>query len=425
MTGLPPSADVVVVGAGLAGLAAAHELAEAELDVVVLEASDEVGGRVRTDEVDGLLLDRGFQLLNPAYPALRRGVDVAALDLRPFDAGVVVAQGGRRSVVADPRRSPQHLARTVAGPGSPREKAAFAAWALHVALADPRRLTTDEDEPLSTTLNRRGLTGRLRTAVLEPFLAGVLGEDGQESSRRFVELVVRSFVRGLPSLPARGMGQMPKQLAAGLPEGAVRLGVRATSVTGSSVQTDDGTVSAAAVVVATDPRAASRLAGLASVPMRDLTTYYHLTDQAPSELRLLHVDGDRRGPLVNSAVVSNVAPAYAGGRGALVASTVLGVRDEPAVESAVRAQLRLVYGVDPRPWQHVATYAVADALPAMLPPLTLRQDVDLGDGLFVAGDHRDTASIQGALVSGRRTAAAVLARLAHRHHRPEDTDRAG
>lgn len=424
MIGLRARADVVVVGAGLAGLAAASDLVAADLDVVVLEASDDVGGRVRTDHVDGLLLDRGFQLLNPAYPALRRGVDVAALDLRAFDAGVVVAHGGRRSVVADPRRSPEHLARTVAGPGSPREKAAFAAWALHAALTDPRRLTTEPDEPVSATLSRRGLTGRLRTAVVEPFLAGVLGDDGQETSRRFVELVVRSFVRGLPALPALGMGQLPRQLAAGLPEGVVHLGVRSTSVTGGSVPTDEGTVSADAVVVATDPRAAARLTGLPSVPMRDLTTIYHLADRSPSALPMLHLDGDRRGPLVNTAVVSDVAPAYAGGRGALIASTVLGVRDEPAVEAAVRAQLRLVYGVDPRPWEHVATYAVRDALPAMLPPLAVRQGVDLGDGLFVAGDHRDTASIQGALVSGRRTAAAVLARLGRRVHRPEDPPRA-
>ncbi|GAB3591692.1 NAD(P)/FAD-dependent oxidoreductase [Angustibacter peucedani] len=425
MTGLPARADVVVVGAGLAGLAAAVDLAAADLDVVVVEADDDVGGRVRTDAVDGLLLDRGFQLLNPAYPALRRGVDLAALDLRPFEPGLVVAHGGRRTVVADPRRAPAHLATTLAGPGSPREKAAFAAWALHTAIADPGRLTTDPDEPLSATLNRRGITGRLRTSVVEPFLTGVLGEDGQESSRRFVELVVRTFVRGLPSVPAQGMQALPRQLAAGLAPGAVHTGVRAVSVDGASVATDIGVVGARAVVVATDPRSASRLAGLPSIPMRHLTTYYHLADQPPSDLAMLHVDGDRRGPLVNTAVMSNAAPTYAAGRGALVASTVLGVRDEPSVEHAVRAQLRLVYGADPRRWELVGTYAVADALPAMLPPLTVRQDVALGDGLFVAGDHRDTASIQGALVSGRRTATAVLRHLdLPAPHRPEDPPRA-
>ena len=414
MSALPRRADVVVVGAGLAGLAAATRLSRRGLDVTVIEASDGVGGRARTDHVDGLLLDRGFQLLNPAYPEAARLLDLAALDLQPFEGGVVVAHGGRRSVLADPRRAPQHTIGALTAPGSLREKAAFAAWAVQVGFGRARRIKTAPDEPLSVSLQRRGLTGRLRRSVVEPFLAGVLAEDGQETSRRFVDLLIRSFVRGTPSLPAAGIGAMAEQLAAGLPADTVHLATRAASVSGGSVTSDAGGVTASAVFVATDPRSAVALAGLPTVVMRGLTTFYHLADQAPTSSRMLHLDGDRRGPVLNTGVVSNVAPTYAGGRGALIASTVLGVRDDLQTERAVRAQLRLVYGVDPRPWQLVAAYPIPDALPAMLPPLDLRRPVALRDGLFVAGDHRDTASIQGALVSGRRAADAVLAHL----HRP-------
>ena len=414
MSALPRRADVVVVGAGLAGLAAATRLSRRGLDVTVIEASDGVGGRARTDHVDGLLLDRGFQLLNPAYPEAARLLDLAALDLQPFEGGVVVAHGGRRSVLADPRRAPQHAIGALTAPGSLREKAAFAAWAVQVGFGRARRIKTAPDEPLSVSLQRRGLTGRLRRSVVEPFLAGVLAEDGQETSRRFVDLLIRSFVRGTPSLPAAGIGAMAEQLAAGLPADTVHLATRAASVSGGSVTSDAGVVTASAVVLATDPRSAVALAGLPTVVMRGLTTFYHLADQAPTSSRMLHLDGDRRGPVLNTGVVSNVAPTYAGGHGALIASTVLGVRDDLQTERAVRAQLRLVYGVDPRPWQLVAAYPIPDALPAMLPPLDLRRPVALRDGLFVAGDHRDTASIQGALVSGRRAADAVLAHL----HRP-------
>jgi phytoene dehydrogenase-like protein len=420
---------VVVVGAGLAGLAAACAVQRAGLEVLVLEACDDVGGRVRTDLVDGVQLDRGFQLLNPAYPELHRldrlgDLDLHGLDLQPFDRGVVVAHGGRRAVLADPRRAPGHLRSTLTAPGSWGDKLALARWALDVTRSDPRTLATQPDEPLSSALTRRGINGRLRNSLVQPFLAGVLADDSQESSRRFVDLLLRTFVRGTPSLPASGMAALPRQLAGRLPAGAVHLNVRAVSVTGASVATDAGVVSTSATVLATDPRTAMRLGRLAAVPMRSLTTYYHLAEQAPSSLRMLHLDGDRRGPLVNTAVVSTVAPSYAPGNGSLVASTVLGVRDEAAVERAVRAQLRLVYGVDPRRWELVATYAIAEALPAMLPPLDLRQPVDLNDGLFVAGDHRDTASIQGALVSGRRAATAVLARLglADRMDRPPPED---
>jgi phytoene dehydrogenase-like protein len=89
--------DVVVVGAGLAGLACAGKLVGRGIAVTVLEGSDGVGGRVRTDRVDGMLLDRGFQQLNPAYPAFAGLVNLEALDLQPFEAGVVVARGGTRS----------------------------------------------------------------------------------------------------------------------------------------------------------------------------------------------------------------------------------------------------------------------------------------------------------------------------------------
>jgi phytoene dehydrogenase-like protein len=411
VTSVPARADVVVVGAGIAGLTAAVTLAHAGLDVVVVEASDGVGGRVRTDRLDGLRLDRGFQLLNPAYPAVRRLLDLPALNLQSFDAGIVVASGTRRLVLADPRRAPGHLLESVRAPGSLREKLAFARWAAQAGFGDVDRLKRAPDEPLAATLQRRGLDGALTRGVVAPFLAGVLAEDGRESSRRFAELVVRSFVRGTPALPAEGMQAVSDQLHSRLSTGAVSLGVRARRVTGHSVDTDAGAVTARAVVVATDPRSAVALAGLPTVPMRSLTTYYHLAERPPTASRMLHLDADRRGPVVNSAVLSNVAPAYAGDRGALVATTVLGTRDDARSERAVRAQLRLLYAAEPDAWQHVATYPVVDALPAMLPPLELTRPVDLGDGLFVAGDHRDTASLQGALVSGRRAARAVHRRL--------------
>jgi len=408
VTALPTRTDVVVVGAGLAGLTAAATLSRAGLDVIVVEASDDVGGRVRTDRVEGLLLDRGFQLLNPAYPAVRRLLDLAALRLRPFEAGVVVANDGRRSVLADPRRSPRHLAASALAPGSPREKLALVRWALAVGYGDARRLISAPDEPLATTLQRRGIDGPIGRGVVGPFLAGVLAEDGGESSRRFVELVIRSFVRGTPALPTEGMQAIPRQLRARLPADTVHLRVRAFRVTGHLVTTDAGAVAARAVVLAADPRSAVELAGLPAVPTRSLTTYYHLAASPPTRSRMLHLDADHRGPVINSAVVSNVVPSYAGDRGALVATTVLGNRDDPQTECAVRAQLRLLYGGDPQAWDHVATYAIPEALPAMLPALDVAQPVDLGDGLFVAGDHRDTASLQGALVSGRRAARAVL-----------------
>jgi hypothetical protein len=395
-----PGTDVVVVGAGLAGLAAAHHLCAAGLRVRVLEASDGVGGRVRTDVVGGLLLDRGFQLYNPGYPEGQRMLDHDALDLRPYVAGVVVALGGRRHRVADPLRQPSWaLSSALAPVGSPLAKARFAAYALRAARRPVAAQLAEPDTTLRLALARDGVRGPVVERLLRPFLAGTFGEDALTTSRRFADLVLRSFVRGTPSLPARGMGAIPAQLADRLPAGVVELGSPVHDVRG---------LGARAVVVATDAVAAERLTGVPAPRSHGLSTYYHLAPDPPSDLAALHVDGDRDGPVVNTSVISNVVPGYAGGRGHLVSSSVLGTEVGRDDERLVRAQLSTVYGCDTRAWELVATYPVPGALPALDPPLEVRRPVRVRDGLYVAGDHRDTSSQQGALVSGRRAAAAVL-----------------
>ena len=403
--------EVVVVGAGMAGLTCAVELTRRGVDVVVLESSDAVGGRIRTDLVDGMQLDRGFQLLNPAYPALRGLVDCDALDLRGFGAGVVVASRGARSVLADPRRSIVDVTGALdSSTGSIVEKARFAAYVAGTALGSGDRVKHRRDLPYGAVLDSAGVTGRLRRGVLEPFLAGVLGEDEQESSRVFVDLQLRMFARGTPSLPSAGMQALPEQLAAALPAGSLHFGTRASRVGSRTVQTDDGSWAGGAVVVATDGATAAVLAGLREPRMRSLTTFYHRAEHSPASRALLHVDADRDGPIVNTAVVSDVAPSYCLD-GALIASTVLGARADPDTRAAVTSQLARIYGVPTSSWELVQVYSIPVALPAMVAPLDLRQPVELGHGLFVAGDHRDTASIQGAIVSGRRAAAAVMESL--------------
>ncbi len=412
-----PGQPIVVVGAGLAGLAGATTLHRAGHEVLVLEAAAEVGGRCRTDRVNGFLLDHGFQLLNPAYPAARELLDLRALKLQSFDAGVVVAGPAGIRILADPIRAPRYALGALRAPGSLAEKVAFARWAARVSLTSARRLASAPDEPLAQALDRWGLTGELRAAVLNPFLTGVLADGELHSSRRFVDLLVRSFVRGRPALPAAGIAAMPEQLAAQLPAGALSLNTTVTAVTGTSVRTVDGgsvskdsaspgrVIPAAAVVLAADPGTASTLTGLPEVPMGALTTFYYRSEAPPSPLLLLHLDGARRGPVLNTAVISTIAPSYASS-GALIQATILGT--DLSQESAVRRQLALIYQVPTQDWDLIASYPIARALPTVAPHQKLRQPVDLGGGLFLAGDHRDTSSIQGALVSGRRAARSVL-----------------
>jgi len=409
--------DVVVVGAGLAGLAAARQLSIFGAQVLVLEAGDQVGGRVRTDRIDGLQLDRGFQLHNPAYPEAARVLDHQALDLRPFAAGVVVATGQGRVPLGDPRRQPR-WALSSASPrtGSPLAKARFTRHAWAVSRMPIAQVLSEPEVPAEVALRSIAVDDALLNRVLWPFFAGVFLEPGLQTSSRFMDLVLRSFVRGRPSVPALGMQAIPEQLHQALPEGSVRLGAEVSTVRGSEVTVDGERIGARAVLVATDPMTAATLIPGLSVPNgHGVTTWYHLADCPADRITdgvpVLVVDGDRRGPVINSVALTHAAPQYASDGRVLISSSILGTGPQAQDEPAIRDHLSLMHGVNTTGWEPVAHYPIHYALPSMAPPLQIRKPVDLGDGLYVAGDHRDTASIQGAMVSGRRAADAILARL--------------
>jgi len=366
-----------------------------------------VGGRVRTDVVDGFRLDRGFQLLNPSYPEAARVLDLDALELMPFLAGVVVCTSTRRHTLGDPRRLPGAIRDDLTAPvGSMRQKLAFGTWAAGLGLGSARSIRSSADRPLIEELAARGLAGAVTEKVLRPFLSGVLADEGLDSSQRAASMLLRAFARGAPSVPALGMQAMPDQLAARLQPRTVHLGVRVRSVTGGAVDTDAGRITARAVVVAVSGEAAGDL-GAPGSPMRALTTWWYAAAEPPSDRAILHVDAERRGPLANSVVMTNAAPSYSGDGRVLVAATAVGAH--PDAELAARRHAGLMYGVDPSRWQLLRTDVIEHALPAHPAGQSLRQRVAVGGGLFVAGDHRDTPSIQGALVSGRRAADAVLA----------------
>jgi glycine/D-amino acid oxidase-like deaminating enzyme len=407
--------DVVIVGAGLAGLACATTLQRRGVDARLLEASDVVGGRVATDVVDGHLCDVGFQLLNPAYPALRDMVDLDALDLQPFAAGVRVRRGGSVATLGDPRREPRLLAPTLrSGLLRPRELAALARWAAPI-LGGEGHVLRQADDTVAASLDAAGVRGPLRRQVLEPFLAGVLADDTGATSARYARLLVRWFLLGTPAVPGDGMRALPARLAGGLRRPA-ETGVRVLGVDrgaeGVTVRTGSGSLRARAVVVATDVQDAVGL-GAVSVapPVGGLVTWWFSTPTGMPRDRLLLVDGDR-GPVVNTAVVSAAAPGYAPPGRDLVQVTALagaGLSDAAALAQAAR-----LWGTDVDAWELLVRHDVVRALPRAVPPLEPARRADVGGGMFVCGDHRETPSIQGALASGVRAAQDVAAAVGAR-----------
>lgn len=409
--------DVVIVGAGLSGLSCAVTLQEAGIPARVLEAGDAVGGRVRTDEVDGFLLDRGFQLLNPAYPMVRTLIDTDALDLHPFSAGLACRSDrtGELLTLADPVREPQLLPATLrSGKVHPASLGALARW-FAPALREEWVLGGSDDVTRKESMDRAGLHGPLRH-VVDTFLAGVLLEDDGSTSAAFTLLLARAFVSGRPSLPARGMQQLPEQLAC-LLHRPVELDTPVASVGPGSVTTAGGEeIACDLVVVATDPTTAEQLTGRPSPAGKGVTTHWFAVDEAPVDHTLLLIDQRKvQGPVLNTCVMSNAAPGYAPeGQHLVQASSLWRDGQEPAGDGDVVADLAELYGVDTSSWRLLRRDDIRYALPVQPAPFTEREDMEVAPGLVVCGDHTDTASINGAIVSGRRAAQGWIDRVGAR-----------
>jgi phytoene dehydrogenase-like protein len=383
--------------------------------VLVLEASDGVGGRVRTDEVDGFHLDRGFQVLLTAYPELHRQLDVDALHLRHFDPGALVWCDRALHRVGDPLRQPSAaLASALAPVGTVADKARLAWLLWRLRRADPRELLRGEDITTIDALRADGFSDRMIERFFRPLVGGIQLDAELTASRRMFDVVLRSLAVGSSAVPAAGMGAIPAQLAARLPEGTVRLSTAVAEVAAGSVRTATGEViTAPQVVVATEGPVAAELLGLPPVGSRPVACVWFAADRAPFERPLIALDGARSGPALNVAVMSNVAPEYSSDGRAVVAAACPGVggdgRVPPDLESSVRRQLVEWFGPAVERWEHLRTHVIAHGQPDSTPSFSPKQRVAWREGIHVCGDHRDTPSIQGALYSGRRCADALLA----------------
>ena len=409
--------EVCVIGAGMAGLACARDLQSAGLDVTVLEAEERPGGRVGGPPVDGdLTLDRGFQILLTDYPELASRVDLEALDLQVFEPGARVWDGDRLRTVADPRRRPGALVATaLSRVGSPVDQVRLLGLVRDVMRTPAPELLRRPDRTTAEALTDRGFSARMVERLWEPLFAGIqLDPELAVSSRRF-EVILRCLARGDSAVPAGGMQALADQLARRLVPGSLWLGSPVTGIDGTTVAVADGrTVRAEQVVVAVEGPVAAGLTGVADPGSRAVAAWWALAPEPPFAGAAIALDGCRSGPVKNVAVMSNVAPPYAPGRHLVVAALPIGRRGDlpDDVEGPARAQLRDWFGAAVDEWETVRIDRIAHGQPDQRPPLHPKQSVRLGGGRFVAGDHRDTASIQGALFSGGRAAAAVLAERA-------------
>lgn len=416
--------SVAVVGGGLAGLACAKALTDRDLDVTVLEAADRPGGRVATDEVDGFLIDRGFQVLLAAYPEIDVHFDRDALNLHAFGRGALVRRGGRFRLIADPFSKPLKAPRMLAE-GLIRPKDPLATLRLlGRARSDrgPHGGIHSPDSSIAEALASAGVSKSMLEGFWRPFLAGITLDSTLSSSARFLDFLLANFSLAPACLPGDGMRRLPQLLAASLPIGTVRTGAKVKAIEKGRVLLAGGDrVEADLIVVATDARSASKL--LDDLPDPGSVAVGQIAFDAgprpPLSEPLLVLDGEGSGPVNNLQVMSNVAPGYAPTGRSLVTCSILEQNlddDDERLERAVRDQLGGWFGPIVEDWQLLRLDRVRRALPKQ-PPGSLdpiERPLRLRKWLWAVGDHRATASIDGALSSGRHAgeqAAAALAGL--------------
>ncbi len=421
--------SIAILGAGLSGLACARLLARAGRRFTVYEAADAVGGRVRSDRVDGFTLDRGFQVFLPAYPEARRVLDYDGLKLRPFYRGGEVFYKGSFHLLADPFNHPGDAFRHLPDPFvSWRDK--WMSLLLRKETYGVRR--PDRGLPDMQTLQFLrdfGFSAEFIDRFFRPFFGGVFLERDLRTSARMFLFLYAMFGRGGAALPAHGMQAIPDQLAVSLPPGSLQLNRPAESVRpGEIVLAGGEVVRADHIVIATSEMAAARLFPEAfhekPRPPRSTTCIYFETDQPLPGRPAIHLDGDGIGPVNSACVLSRISPDYAPPGRHLISASILGAPSSTDLEDVVREQMMRWFGAGAADWRHLRTCQVKQAQPESR-QLQLGQGplaACLAPGLYRCGDYCEDVSINGALISGRRAAEALLGALGQ--HTGEEPARA-
>ena len=403
------SPEFLVVGAGLAGLTAAKVLSQSGREVLLLEKSDGVGGRVRTDQYKDFLLDRGFQVLLTAYPELPKHLNLSLLELHSFESGATIFSDGHFSKVGDPFRNVSSIMST-AFTKTIGMQDKIKLLKLRNSLIGRKKIyfQQKDDKRILETFEELGFTSKAINSFFKPLVGGIQLDPSLSGSTRLCFLVLKMLFIGDAAIPSRGMGAISEQLSKQINESSIRLTSPVDKVEGKKVILESGeSFLPSNLIIATEGPATAKLLGQESPLSRSVSCIYFSAPQAPSSSKAILLNGEKNGPALNVAIMSNISPSYSKNGKALIAVAIPNTIKTDSMEN-ILIQMRKWFGDSVDSWEHIKTYSIEHGQPDLRPGDPFRKSIKNSEGVYICGDHRDTPSIQGALVSGRRTAEICL-----------------
>ena len=408
--------QITIIGAGAAGLIAAIELEKAGYSPLILEASERVGGRLKTDEVDGFLLDRGFQVLLTEYPEVKRYLDLKALGVNNFRPGGHVHTRQMHFRFADPLREPAQIIRSTLSPvGTLSDKIKLARLGLKLRTYSPEDCFPGYGEVRTIDyLWSLGFSEQIVERFFRPFFGGIFLEQELHTPAAMFRFIFKMFSRGGAALPAGGIEAIPRQLAGKLKTTEIRCNTDVATVSGGSVFLADGTeiASPGGIIIACPPgELLPQLAGT-PVPWKATTNLYFYSNRRLKENRLINLVSDPTSLINTFAVLDEVAPSYKVNQqgGSLISVTLREAMARDSIIGQAEQDLLRHSGLPNDSLRFLAKYDVLHALPD-LSEVAYRYDpthARVSDRIFLAGDHQLNGSLDAALRSGRLAAEGLL-----------------
>jgi protoporphyrinogen oxidase len=406
--------EVIIIGAGISGLIAAIELEKQGVQPVIYEASDRVGGRVKTDKLDGFKLDHGFQVLLTAYPEAQKYLDYEALDLKTFSPGALIYDGNQPFALSDPLRQPGTLASMIfSRVGTIGDKIKM--WSLSRMLKKKSIEEIFESEETTTMqyLNNYGFSEKVITHFFKPFFSGIFLETELATSSRMFEFVFKMFSEGNAAVPANGMQEIPNQLAAQLKNTRIHFNKEVSRIEGQTIAFVNGDmVEAEKIIIAADPY--NILPGLSSQTQdyHSVINLYFSVDRSVIQKPLIGLVS-KNGALINNFnYMTDVSTDYAPEGQCLLSISVvkeISLKQEELVR-AIKKEFSELTGQDTGSMQFLKMYHIKKALPilediqAEIQPTATR----IQNKVFLAGDYLLNGSLNAAMASGRAAALAAL-----------------